>query len=78
MSAFLITTALIRNKAMEDVVRNIPRPPVDRVIVVANGSTDRTGDIAQETCAEVVRKERCMYDRACLAGIESARRSSPG
>jgi glycosyltransferase involved in cell wall biosynthesis len=58
---------------MGDVIRNIPRPPVDRVIVVKNGSKDRTEDIARETCAGVIRKGRCMYDRACLAGIESAR-----
>lgn len=46
---------------------------LDRVIVVDNGSTDGTGDLAAEAGADVVREERRGYGRACLAGVLAAR-----
>ena len=47
-------------------------PPVGRVIVVDNGSTDGTGAIAAAAGAEVVREPRRGYGQACLAGIATA------
>jgi glycosyltransferase involved in cell wall biosynthesis len=44
-----------------------------RVIVVDNGSTDGTGDLARAAGAAVVREERRGYGRACLAGVLAAR-----
>jgi glycosyltransferase involved in cell wall biosynthesis len=46
---------------------------LDRVIVVDNGSTDGTGELARAAGAEVVREERRGYGRACLAGVLAAR-----
>jgi glycosyltransferase involved in cell wall biosynthesis len=43
------------------------------VIVVDNGSTDRTGEIARRAGAKVVREERRGYGYACLAGVLAAR-----
>jgi glycosyltransferase involved in cell wall biosynthesis len=43
------------------------------VIVVDNGSTDRTGEIARRAGARVVREERRGYGYACLAGVLAAR-----
>ena len=40
----------------------------DRVIVVDNGSTDHTGEIAERAGAFVVRVEKAGYGRACIAG----------
>lgn len=45
---------------------------LDRVIVVDNGSTDRTGEIARDAGAEVVREERRGYGYACRAGVAAA------
>jgi len=42
---------------------------VDRIIVVDNGSTDRTPDVASLHGAEVVSEPTPGYGRACLAGI---------
>jgi glycosyltransferase involved in cell wall biosynthesis len=42
---------------------------VDRIIVVDNGSTDRTSDVARTYGAEVVSEPAAGYGRACLAGI---------
>lgn len=46
---------------------------LDRVIVVDNGSTDGTGEVARAAGAQVVREERRGYGRACLAGVLAAR-----
>jgi len=45
---------------------------IDEVILVDNGSTDGTGDIARAHGASVVRVETPGYGRACLAGIANA------
>lgn len=42
---------------------------VGGVVVVDNGSTDGTGDVAREAGAMVVREERPGYGSACLAGL---------
>jgi glycosyltransferase involved in cell wall biosynthesis len=43
-----------------------------RVVVVDNGSTDGTGEIARRAGASVVREERRGYGYACLAGVLDA------
>jgi len=43
------------------------------IIVVDNGSTDGTGEIARAAGARVVREERRGYGYACLAGVLAAR-----
>lgn len=45
---------------------------IDRVIVVDNGSTDRTADRAREVGAELVSEPRRGYGRACLSGVLAA------
>lgn len=55
--------------ALPAVLRDIPRVPRSRIVVVDNASTDGTGRIAREAGVEVVREERPGYGRACQAGI---------
>lgn len=43
-----------------------------RVIVVDNGSRDRTAEVARAAGAEVVREPRRGYGYACLAGVQAA------
>src|ERR671910_598160 len=43
------------------------------IIVVDNGSTDGTGEIARKAGSRVVREERRGYGYACLAGVLAAR-----
>jgi len=47
----------------------IPNPPVRRVIVVDNGSSDGTGAAAAGAGAIVIREERRGYGSACKAGL---------
>jgi len=46
--------------------------PVSAVIVVDNGSTDGTGDLARAHGATVVREEHRGYGSACYAGLMAA------
>jgi glycosyltransferase involved in cell wall biosynthesis len=47
-------------------------PLVSEVVVVDNGSRDRTSEVARAAGARVVREPRRGYGQACLAGIAAA------
>ncbi len=67
----VVIPALDEEEAIGAVVREIP-PVVDEVIVVDNGSHDRTAEAARAAGARVVSEPRRGYGRACLAGIAAA------
>ncbi len=67
-----ILPALDEEAVIATVVHGV-RPFVDRVIVVDNGSADRTAERAAEAGADVVREARRGYGSACLAGVARAR-----
>ncbi|HEY6866534.1 MAG TPA: glycosyltransferase, partial [Candidatus Eisenbacteria bacterium] len=48
---------------------DLPRTAVREVVVVDNGSTDRTAAVARAAGATVVREPRRGYGAACLAGL---------
>src|SRR5262249_24221880 len=56
-------------EALPCVLDELPRLAGLIVVVVDNGSQDRTADVARSRGAVVVREERRGYGRACLAGI---------
>jgi glycosyltransferase involved in cell wall biosynthesis len=62
--------------ALPAVLNNIP-PQVDAVVVIDNGSTDATAQIAQSCGAQVVLENKPGYGRACLAGIDSLKKNPP-
>ena len=55
------------------VVREVLAQNVDEVIVVDNGSTDRTAERASMAGARVVREPKPGYGRACAAGVAAVR-----
>ncbi|MCH9651449.1 MAG: glycosyltransferase family 2 protein [Deltaproteobacteria bacterium] len=59
------------------VLRDLPRPPVQRIIVADNNSTDDTARVALEGGAVVVPAPRQGYGSACLSGLEYLRRHEP-
>lgn len=64
----VIIPAFNEEVSIGKVLSAIP-PWVDDVIVVDNGSTDRTPEIARENGARVVSEPKRGYGSACLAGI---------
>ena len=58
-------------EAIQNVLSDIPRHLDADVVVVDNGSTDRTVDLARRMGARIVHEHRRGYGWACLAGIDA-------
>jgi len=72
MRIAVIIPALDEEAAIGGVVRAVPKDLVQEVIVVDNGSRDRTGEMAQAAGARVVREPTRGYGAACQAGVKAA------
>jgi glycosyltransferase involved in cell wall biosynthesis len=71
-SISVIIPALNEEEPIGDVVRAVQATKIPReIIVVDNGSTDRTADRAQELGARVVSEPQPGYGRACMAGVRA-------
>jgi len=68
----VIIPALNEQDSIALVIWDIPRHLADEIIVVDNGSTDRTAEVARGAGARVVREKNRGYGAACLKGIASA------
>ncbi len=73
----VLIPALDEERALPLVLAELPREAVDTVLVVDNGSRDRTGEVARAAGARVLREERRGYGRACLSGLEALLRGRP-
>ncbi|MDZ4799668.1 MAG: glycosyltransferase family 2 protein [Bryobacteraceae bacterium] len=67
----VIIPCLNEEQGIEKVLRRLP-DFVDQTIVVDNGSTDRTSDVAKSLGAEVIREEVRGYGRAYKRGFRDA------
>ena len=67
----VIIPCLNEEQGVEQVLQRIPEF-VDQVIVVDNGSTDRTADVAERMGAQVIREEVRGYGRAYKRGFAGA------
>jgi glycosyltransferase involved in cell wall biosynthesis len=67
----VIIPCLNEEQGIEKVLRRIP-DFVDQCIVVDNGSTDRTSDVARSLGAEVIREDVRGYGRAYKRGFKGA------
>ena len=65
---YVIIPALNEEKAIAKVIADIPEA-VTEVVVIDNGSTDRTSEVAREAGASVLKESRAGYGYACLKGI---------
>ena len=71
MSVCVIIPALNEEETIADVVGKVPREIAGEIIVVDNGSNDRTAERACEAGARVVAEPRRGYGRACAAGVRA-------
>ena len=65
----LLIPALNEEASIGHVLSSLPAGLFSQVVVVDNGSTDRTAEVAQAHGASVIREPRRGYGRACLAGL---------
>jgi glycosyltransferase involved in cell wall biosynthesis len=67
----VVIPALNEAEPIGAVVRAIPGEIAGEIIVVDNGSTDATAEVAREAGARVVVEARRGYGRACCAGVDA-------
>ena len=65
----VIIPALNEEASLPKVLADIPRDLVEEVVVVDNGSCDRTAEVARACGATVLTESRQGYGCACLKGI---------
>ncbi|MEQ9619537.1 MAG: glycosyltransferase family 2 protein [Deltaproteobacteria bacterium] len=74
----VIIPAYNEEDSIGKVIADIPKELACETVVVDNGSTDRTGELASEAGAIVLREDRRGYGHACLRGIDYAKSKSRG
>src|SRR2546421_7070189 len=67
----VIIAALDEEEAIANVVVSVPRDIANEIIVVDNGSTDRTAEVAAAAGARVVTDPQRGYGRAFRAGLRA-------
>ncbi len=72
-----IIPVLNEEKTLPLVLNDIPADIVDEVVVIDNGSSDRTPEIAKERGATLLSESKKGYGYPCLKGIEYLRTKSP-
>ncbi|MEP7010024.1 MAG: glycosyltransferase family 2 protein [Acidobacteriota bacterium] len=73
----VVIPALNEEASLPLVLAGLPRPPVRRIVVADNGSTDATAQVAVAGGAVVVPAARRGYGSACLAGLAHLRKHDP-
>ena len=72
MSVSLIIPALNEAECLGALLAEVPMQLVDQLIVVDNGSTDQTSQVARAAGALVINEPRRGYGSACAAGAANA------
>ncbi len=73
MKVSVIIPVLNEESSIPHVLAAIPKDLVQEILVVDNGSSDRTADLASSMGARVISEPRRGYGYACLKGIEETR-----
>jgi glycosyltransferase involved in cell wall biosynthesis len=77
MHIAVIIPVLNEEKTLPKVLNDIPEGLIDEVVVVDNGSTDRTPEIARQWGATVLFETKKGYGYPCLKGIEHLKDKRP-
>jgi glycosyltransferase involved in cell wall biosynthesis len=73
----VVIPAYNEEASLPSVLAAIPSPPVRRVVVCNNRSTDGTADVAAKGGAVVVDENRPGYGSACLRALDHLRHDDP-
>src|ERR1700716_1155396 len=73
----VIIPALNEEASLSQVLSDLPQEVAAEVVVIDNGSSDRTSEVACAGGATVLSELRRGYGSACLAGIEYLKASDP-
>jgi len=76
-SVAVVIPARDEEGSLPTVLAGIPRAGVREIVVVDNGSSDRTAEVARSGGATVVHEPRRGYGAACLAGLAHLRSRPP-
>ncbi len=77
-SVAVVIPALNEETSLPLVLRDLPRGGVEDIVVVDNGSTDRTAEVARAGGARVAAEPERGYGVACLRGLEELARRPQG
>jgi glycosyltransferase involved in cell wall biosynthesis len=69
----VLIPALNEEQAIAQVLASIPPGLAQEVVVVDNGSTDHTAEVARSLGARVISEVRRGYGQACLSGLAALR-----
>ena len=72
----VVIPAQNEEKSIGLVIEALPKDIVDEVIVVDNGSADKTAEVARRSGARVVEEKTRGYGAACLRGISHIKETS--
>ena len=73
----VLIPALNEEAALPYVLADLPKDVVEEIVVIDNGSADRTAEVARAGGATVLSEPRRGYGSACLAGIAYLRTKTP-
>ncbi|HEY3217223.1 MAG TPA: glycosyltransferase family 2 protein [Candidatus Eisenbacteria bacterium] len=77
MSVAVVIPARDEEASLPRLLAQLPRQGIREIVVVDNGSRDRTAEVARSAGATVVHESRRGYGAACLAGIAHLRSRPP-
>lgn len=72
-----VSPAFNEQESVHLVLEGLPRPPVRRMVIADNNSTDDTAEVAKAAGAVVVPAPIPGYGAACLAGLDFLRKNDP-
>lgn len=67
----VLIPAFNEEKSIAQVIKELPKGLVDEILVIDNGSTDATREVALRQGTKVVEERRRGYGSACLKGLAS-------
>jgi glycosyltransferase involved in cell wall biosynthesis len=76
-SVAIVVPARDEEASLPQLLARLPRQGICEIVVVDNGSRDRTAEVARSAGATVVHEPRRGYGAACLAGLAHLRSRPP-